>query len=72
MAKSPKHPIDKAYLSDDGEGRLALLIGVSHLKETGTQSFVRLTLNAGTTKTEAAELARAINAKLAMVSLLEW
>lgn len=73
MGKGPKHPIDKAYIRDDGDGRLSLLIGVSHLKEPGgTQSFAALTLKAGTTFDEASELARAINAKLATVSLLEW
>lgn len=73
MAKSPKHPIDKAHIRNDGQGALSLLIGLSKLKEPGgTQSFVALTLKAGTTMDEAAELARSINERLVRVSLLEW
>ncbi|MBY0567446.1 MAG: hypothetical protein K2P70_09050 [Hyphomonadaceae bacterium] len=73
VPKTPKHPIDKAYIRNDGNGALSLLIGLSHLKEPGsTQSFVALGMRAGTSMDEAAELARAINDRLVSVSLLEW
>ena len=64
-SRKPKYPLDKAYIRDDGAGRLSLLIGTSDPQ----QLCADLTLKAGTTFDEAKALAQAINANLAHVAV---
>jgi len=64
-SRKPKHPLDRAYIRDNGAGRLSLLIGTTE----PPQLFADLTLRAGTTLEEAKTLANAINEKLAYVAV---
>lgn len=70
MARKPKHPIDRAYVSDDGS-TMAVVIGLSEGPgPDGLTRFAKLILKSGTTQEEAMGLAKTINERLVSVALV--